>query len=333
MRYTNFFRQLAAVAVLPFVLACGGQATPDPKPEGGEEEPAEGVTVTVLTSEAEDVTGTGARLSGKVMIYNNESKAKAYIRFGTDESTVKAEGRMVDAGTVPATGGSFSVEVTGLDFYQRYYFLAVVEVDGKLYYGETIRSFSFLPDHLVYLGEGISSLWYKENLENYNWGGHANYETYNWWSYPLSNAVSSYEGSKLSSLRRYNCQSEYGTVDWKRALSDEDDPAPTGSRSPSRNDWEELIEKCRWFWENDGVRVTGPSGNSIFLPASGYWTGMNRRNSVGKEGHYWTNELNSSDSRKAYSIKFSEEYPDAEEGSTFRYLGLSVRPVVPLSSL
>lgn len=36
-----------------------------------------------------------------------------------------------------------------------------------------------------------------------------------------------------------------------------------------------LKEKCNWKWTGRGYKVTGPNGNSIFLPTAGNRTGSN----------------------------------------------------------
>ena len=50
-------------------------------------------------------------------------------------------------------------------------------------------------------------------------------------------------------------------------------------RIPTWKEWRELCEECTWEWttQNDvcGMKVTGPNGNSIFLPASGYMRSIN----------------------------------------------------------
>lgn len=40
---------------------------------------------------------------------------------------------------------------------------------------------------------------------------------------------------------------------------------------PTKAQWEELIDNCKWEWTNNpyGANVTGPNGNSIFLSADG----------------------------------------------------------------
>ena len=62
---------------------------------------------------------------------------------------------------------------------------------------------------------------------------------------------------------------------------------------PTLEEGQELIDKCTWEWcELNGVtgyKVTGPNGNSIFLPATG-WKHSDSSDdvSVGIEGNYWT---------------------------------------------
>lgn len=69
-----------------------------------------------------------------------------------------------------------------------------------------------------------------------------------------------------------------------------------GWRVPTNDEFRELINKCTWSWEqqNDvsGYKVTGPNGNSIFLPAGGYNPSNHimQKNEVGK---YWSAEIGS----------------------------------------
>jgi hypothetical protein len=61
-------------------------------------------------------------------------------------------------------------------------------------------------------------------------------------------------------------------------------------RPATWNEAVELCEKCNWQWVSvngvDGCKVTGPNGNSIFLPAAGYGY-SNGVKGQGREGHYW----------------------------------------------
>ena len=43
-----------------------------------------------------------------------------------------------------------------------------------------------------------------------------------------------------------------------------------GGRLPTIHQWEELKVECQWLWTDSCYKVTGPNGNSIVLPASGF---------------------------------------------------------------
>ena len=53
---------------------------------------------------------------------------------------------------------------------------------------------------------------------------------------------------------------------------------------------EELQKKCTWTWTGNGYKVTGPSGDHIFLPAAGYrgCKGNEGVHSIGTGGYYWS---------------------------------------------
>lgn len=104
-------------------------------------------------------------------------------------------------------------------------------------------------------------------------------------------------------------------------------------RMPTMKELEELVYNCKWEWttfENvNGYLVTGISGNSIFLPAAGYY-GTGGLNYAGSMGTYLTSMSNSDyDSHFLESIAyaFTSEYND-HFIDTRRYYGRSIRPVV-----
>ncbi len=119
-------------------------------------------------------------------------------------------------------------------------------------------------------------------------------------------------------------------------LSGEDDAANVllgkGWRMPTQSECNELINKCKWEWTRvegkGGYRITGPNGNSIFLPITpGDYS----------YGKYWTS-----------NPYIDEKYPDehheygtalwfSESGSSYskhhtdnleRYEAACIRPVV-----
>ena len=147
---------------------------------------------------------------------------------------------------------------------------------------------------------------------------------YDWPSYKWCNGSS-------TSLTKYNTNSSYGTVDNKTVLDPEDDAAHVnwgGSwRMPTDAEWTELRTECTWTWTTeDGVsgrKVTGPNGNSIFLPAAGNRSGTYLSN-AGSLGYFWSSSL-------AYDVSFYSS--SVLRNSSFRYAGFSVRPVIqPVSN-
>lgn len=97
-------------------------------------------------------------------------------------------------------------------------------------------------------------------------------------------------------------------------------------RLPTKSEMDELKNKCTWTWTtqgaNCGYKVTGPNGNSIFLPVAGYY-GLSLKEK-GYRGYYWTSTP--SDDNSAYHLNI-------KDGSVLvytlhRHYGRSVRPVI-----
>lgn len=60
-----------------------------------------------------------------------------------------------------------------------------------------------------------------------------------------------------------------------------------GSQLPTKEQCEELIDKCTWTWQSNGsYKVTGPNGNSIILPAAGGNDCDGNLDNVGTVGYY-----------------------------------------------
>ena len=61
-----------------------------------------------------------------------------------------------------------------------------------------------------------------------------------------------------------------------------------GNKLPTRQQLEELKNKCTWTWTGSGYKVTGPSGDYILLPAAGYRDSNGDVDRVGTYGNYWS---------------------------------------------
>lgn len=121
--------------------------------------------------------------------------------------------------------------------------------------------------------------------------------------------------------------------DNKTVLDPEDDAAHVnwgGSwHMPTDAEWNELRTECTWTWTTqngvNGRLVTGPNGNSIFLPASGSRVGAILYG-VGTIGIYWSSSLYTSSSDHAFGVFFY--FDRVGRYCDYRFVGLSVRPVI-----
>lgn len=99
-------------------------------------------------------------------------------------------------------------------------------------------------------------------------------------------------------------------------------------RMPTYNELLELLEECTWTWITykgiNGYKVTGPNGNSIFLPAAGYRNGTSLF-VQGSYGGYLSGTLNEDGSDGAWHLYFGNGLRNLNYYG--RYYGFTVRPV------
>ena len=192
-----------------------------------------------------------------------------------------------------------------------------------------LKTYAKCPDdrhpHLIDLGLPSGTKWSCCNVgastpEGYGgyyaWGETEEKSVYNWDTYlyynkqekkciPIGNDIS---GTKYDVAR----------VKWG---------APW--RMPTLKEIQELRSNCtrEWTQQNgvNGIRATGPNGNSVFLAAAGYPRGE-YLGSEGSCGYYWSGTLNSSSEGYACYLLFnSGDWNWGSLGS--RDGGHSVRPV------
>lgn len=101
-----------------------------------------------------------------------------------------------------------------------------------------------------------------------------------------------------------------------------------GKRLPTKEQLEELITDCHWTWDGGGFKVTGPNGESIYLPADGICfivksslSGQEKRHveRKGDSGTYWSSDC--------YQLSFYREMTKAQVYSGVERNGRSVRLV------
>ena len=102
-------------------------------------------------------------------------------------------------------------------------------------------------------------------------------------------------------------------------------------RLPTKAECQELLDNCTWEWTtqngHNGYKVTGPNGNSIFLPAAGWRNGLGEGYGyVGSDVHFWSSTPFEINPYYAYGLYFSEDGHSVDW--YYRSYGLSVRPVL-----
>ena len=178
-----------------------------------------------------------------------------------------------------------------------------------------------------YVDLGLSVKWATCNVgakipEEYGdyfaWGEVKSKEDYSWetYKYEIEDNLIKYNGS-----------------DGKIVLDVEDDAATVNWggnwRMPTAEEQQELFNNCTWTWTTqngvNGYNVTGPNGNSIFLPAAGCMD-EGTLNFAGLGGAYWSSSLDIDDLGNAYYVYFFG-LDDLDWEIDLRYYGLTVRPV------
>lgn len=180
----------------------------------------------------------------------------------------------------------------------------------------------------VDLGLPSSTMWATMNVGEgglflepyYAWGALAEYNTYSKIRYDHLNSKET-----LTDGMRLNLSHDIARQQWGGRW-----------RMPTLDDFKELAQECSMTWCSLGNRrrailVTGPNGNKIVLPVTGYYKDGEIRDDR-FQAYYWTSSLYKDNPERAWAIFFGEE--DDEKVSVFnridpreRFQGLSVRPV------
>lgn len=193
---------------------------------------------------------------------------------------------------------------------------------------------------------GLSVKWATMNVganapeecgDYFAWGETAPKRSYWWYTYKYSNENPDMKTDSIAqqAMLKYCTSSSDGVVDNKTVLDLEDDAAHVNWggawRMPTYEEMNELVTYCTWEWTSlngmNGRKVTGPNGNSIFLPAAGSYSGTMFED-LGRQGRYWTSSLGRYGSKDAWRlVSYESDYVMNTYGT--RCYGLTVRAVCP----
>lgn len=280
---------------------------------------------TVETVSVTDIMTNNATVSGNVLSYGDGSIGECGIVYSASQNPTLEDSVVVYGETI----GEFTCSLTGLQPGITYYVRAYATSKKGTAYGEEL---SFTTETHAYVDLGLSVKWATCNIgasspEEYGdyfaWGETAPKDVYVWSTYKWCN------GSQ-NTLTKYCTNKEYGAVDNKITLELEDDAAHVNWggewRMPTKAELEELREKCTWMPAKingvSGREITGPNGNKLFLPYSGYCS--EGKYPGGGQASCWSN---TSSSFKAYYLTYnwSGYYVVAD----LRCFGFTVRAVRP----
>lgn len=270
-----------------------GGEIPTPEPPV----PAGSPTVETLAAELETISSL--KLSGNVTAAGNAPVIARGFMYGTSADNFS---NSVECGTGT---GSFTKTITGLEFIDAtFYYKAYATNSIGTAYGE-IKSFTISSitatgslNGYDYVDLGLPSglLWATRNLGANTPISYGNY--YSW------GQISTYS-------------IHYGYTDNPTTLPSNRDAATasrgSGWRMPTKAEFEELNTNCTSEWIGKGRIFTGPSGNSIFLPAAGYRDDSGLYG-VGSNGYYWSSSLYSSYPFSAWYLYFSSGYCGMDDG-------------------
>ena len=238
--------------------------------------------------------------------------------------------------TGPSSGSSRVLRGGSWDLYARYCRVSIRGISSPgnriYYYGLRLAmddsQSDVSPGEAIDLGLPSGTLWASCNVgatkpEEYGdyfaWGETKGFNsgktTFNWDTY-FDSDVNKYNNS--GGLTELALEDDAAYVNWG-----------SNWRMPSSAQQHELYFDCTWTWTTcngvKGYQVTGPNGNSIFLPAAGRRSDDYLSNS-GSVGYYWSSSLSSYDS---YYANYGAYYSGGSSlwDGAGRYVGRSIRPV------
>lgn len=246
----------------------------------------------VSTADATSVDFASAVLGGTL------ANATADATCGIVLST-SPEVEAVRAGLILKNDGlkdSYSFVQSGLVPETQYYYAAYLNLGSGIIYGE-VKSFTTpacdfdLDNDLVDLG--LSVKWARFNVGAKSETGQGGLFGF----------------GDLTGCNNSIAPADYASADTYRTAADLAFRAYQGRATlPTAADFEELFSLCRKEWtEQEGVpgfKLTGPNGNSIFLPAAGTRV-ANDVTARGAEGYYLTGTVNSSNQQFAVGYQFA----------------------------
>lgn len=284
----------------------------------------------VVTHGVSNVGSCGAELFGNVSLYDSENIACGFIYDTSSNLSYKG-----GAKRSTIANGNYALSISGLKANTIYYYRAYGVDAGQYKYGE-ILSFKTESSPTVTSGDaidlGLSVKWASCNV-----GADSPEEYGDYFAWGETTTKSSYTTNSVTYGLSIEELKSRGIIGADGNLTSAYDAATANWgdnwRMPTLDEMKELVNECEWEWTSvngvNGRLVTGPNGNSIFLPAAGFreYTWLYYAGSYG----YYFSATPSSNSSRAYGLCFSSDgnyfNSDYYCGYSRPDIGNAVRPV------
>ncbi len=279
---------------------------------------------TIVTKEVADITETSAVVGGEVTSDGGAEVTARGVCWSLDSNPTIENDKTVDGEGV----GSFQSVLSNLSQNTTYYVRAYATNSEGTAYGEevtfktleeiiddgiSINGYEYvdlgLPSGLKWATCNIGAAAPNESGDYFAWGEinpKAEFTEANCTSYGLNM-------NDIAGNPQYDAARAIWGATWK---------------VPSKKDFEELMNECTWEWmviNGKGCKkVTGPNGNYIILPITGYQYGTSFY--MEDFGYYWTSTPISTYEQFSYDFFFDEEY-NLSMGFDERCYGQAIRPV------
>ena len=339
--FSFFFFALLAM----FLVACDSPAPYYPSGDG-----SDGSKTYLKTGSYSDLTHNSVVVYAETNLdeSNYESVEYGFV-YSTNKDDIEYSDNIVwaDNGERDEDVYSYSATISNLTADKQYYYCAMVRLnETECKYGKieefttyekptsngTLNGHEWvdlgLPSGLKWATCNVGASKPEEYGDYFAWGEVEPKDYYDWSTYKWCNG--SYD-----TQTKYCYDSYYGYngfTDYKTTLELSDDAANYNWggawRMPTTEEQDELRNNCSWEWTTQngvyGRKVTGPNGNSIFLPAAGC-RGDSSLYDAGSYGYYWSSSLGTYYSYTACYLYFDSDYVVWSYNN--RFVGFTVRPV------
>ena len=279
---------------------------------------------TVTTLSVSEITETSAVVGCEVTSDGGAEVTSRGVCWSIDSNPTIENDKTIDGEGV----GSFQSILSDLSQNTTYYVRAYATNSEGTAYGEEV-TFKTL-EEIIDDGTSINGYEYVDlglpsglKWATHNIGAAAPHESGDYFAWGEINTKAEYTEMNCTSYG-LNMQDIAGDPQYDAAR------ANWGAtwKVPSKKDFEELMNECTWEWmviNGKGCKkVTGPNGNYIILPITGYQYGTSFY--MEDFGYYWTSTPISTYEQFSYDFFFDEEY-NLSMGFDERCYGQAIRPV------